>query len=502
MVLACEAALVVVVSNLPNLDGGIKTMIFLASALVTGFNLLVWLMFFSRLGGKVRLLVPAAVVGVLVLGVLSLRVESVSGDIVPKLVWRWRPKHDAALIESLAQRSDAVDLTRTTPHDFPQFLGPERNGRLKDVGLARDWTAQPPKLLWKQPIGVGWSSFAIVGDYAVTQEQRGEQELVVCYELLTGKMCWTHADETRFDSVMGGDGPRATPSISDGRVYAMGAKALLNCLDGATGQVLWCRRVAEEAQAAVPVWGKSCSPLIINDLVIVSSGGPKGRSLQAFDKASGTLVWEGGDDPSSYASPMLATMAGVPQIVSANEESVTGHDPATGRVLWRFIWPGKEPKVPQPVPVGDNRLLISAGYGLGSKVLELTPGTAWEIKEVWANMLLKPKFSNVVFRDGHVYGLDDGKTLVCLDAATGKRKWSSGRSGYGHGQVLLVDNLLLVQAESGEVSLVEASSERFKELTRFPALAEKTWNCAALSGQRLLVRNAKEAACYELPVRK
>lgn len=502
VIVALETALLVVVWNVPDLDGGTQTIITLASLLLTCFNLLVWFALFSRVRGKVRFVGPAVVAVVVVLAVLALRIESVSGDIVPKLVWRWSPKQDAALVEQAATASRRIDLSRATPRDFPQFLGPDRNGRLSGIGLARDWGARPPKLLWKRPVGVGWSSCAIVGDYLVTQEQRGDQELVACYELLTGQPCWTHADATRYDSVMAGDGPRATPSISDGRVYALGAKGLLNCLDGATGEVLWARDVVEQAAAAVPMWGKSNSPLVLDGLVVVSTGGPNGRSLQAFDKVSGVLAWEGGDDASSYASPVLATLAGTAQILSVNQQSVTGHDPSSGKVLWSYAWPGLQPKVPQPVPVGPDRLLVCAGYGEGCKLLRLAAGEPWTIQEVWSNKLLKPKFSNVVLHEGHVFGLDDGRSLVCLEVSSGKRKWHSGRSGYGHGQLLLVDDLLLVQAESGEVALVEASAERFHELTRFTALADKTWNCAILSGQRLLVRNDREAACYELPLRK
>ncbi len=183
-----------------------------------------------------------------------------------------------------------------------------------------------------------------------------------------------------------------------------------------------------------------------------------------------------------------------------NFQSVVGHDPATGRVLWRFGWTGDQPKVPQPIPMPPDRLLIAAGYGVGCQLLALqTSGNEdLDIKRVWESRVIKPKFSNLVVRDGLAYGLDDGKSLICMDLADGRRVWRGGR--YGHGQVLLVDDVLLILAESGEVALVAAKKEGFEELTRFQAIEGKTWNTPALSGRRLLVRNAEEAACYELPL--
>ena len=174
---------------------------------------------------------------------------------------------------------------------------------------------------------------------------------------------------------------------------------------------------------------------------------------------------------------------------------------ATGTLLWLYKWPGGQPKVPDPVPIGNNRVLISAGYGLGAKLLEILPGAplAEPPHEIWSTLLLKPKFTNLVVRDGYVYGIDDGIALMCVEIETGKRKWKGGR--YGHGQLLLVDDVLLVQAESGDMVLVEATPKGHHELTRFTALHDKTWNNPALAGPYLAVRNHVEAACFELPLK-
>jgi len=499
------AVIVIVAAQfLPSLDHQVR---FLIQASTTALAILLvvpglWIT--SSYTPRTRL-IGLAVFGLIVLGLYAaVRVDETSGDVVPRLAWRWTPKRDRALAGQLSHldaRAAHVDLATTTPDDNPEFLGRGRNGVVTGTRLARDWTAHPPREVWRQPIGAGWGSFAIVGPYAVTQEQRGDDELVVCYEVATGKPLWAHANECRFEEILAGVGPRATPTIDEGRVYTLGALGKLNCLDGATGKVIWARDVLEENNAENLQWGKSCSPLVVDNLVVVAAGSTNGRSLVAYEKITGEPVWHAGDDPASYSSPMLVTLAGVRQIVIVNEESVTGHDTATGRVLWRYEWPAKNPKCTQPVVVDSDRLLVSAGYGLGSALLKIGVGAtgALAVEQVWPEKNLRnlrSKFANMILRDGYVYALDDG-ILSCLDVTTGKRQWKGGR--YGHGQLLLVDNLLLVQAEDpGDLVLVEATPKRHMELGRIAALAGKTWNNPAMSGRHLLVRNHEEAVCYEL----
>ncbi|HVU86973.1 MAG TPA: PQQ-binding-like beta-propeller repeat protein [Pirellulales bacterium] len=456
-------------------------------------------------GGRLRTL--AAFGGLVGIGMLLVRIDETSGDVVPKLAWRWTPKHDVALAGEFADLvGGTADLSTTTPDDSPQFLGKDRSGRVSEPRLSRDWSSHPPRELWRRPIGAAWSSFAIVGNYAVTQEQRGENELVVCYELATGKPVWYHADKTRFEEVLAGVGPRSTPTIDEGRVYTMGARGLLNCLDGATGKRLWSHDVAKENGADTPElqpqWGKSCSPLIVDDAVVVSAGGPDGHSLVAYDKRTGDELWHAGSAASSYSSPLLATLAGRRQIVIINRPNVAGHDPADGRILWTFDWPEPNPKCAEPLVTGDDTVLVSAGYGIGSALLRIVPGSdgIFTAEQLWADRNLrnlKSKFADMVLLDNFVYALDDG-VLCCVEAETGKRRWRGGR--YQHGQLLLVGDLLLVQGEAGELALVDPQPKSFVELGRITALTAKTWNNPAISGNKLLVRNHEEAVCYELPL--
>ncbi|HUG92696.1 MAG TPA: PQQ-binding-like beta-propeller repeat protein [Planctomycetaceae bacterium] len=436
-------------------------------------------------------------------------------ELVPVLVPRFSPRPDEQLDQAVPADGDPhaapVDLRTTTPHDFPQFLGPDRSCAIENVALEPDWDAHPPRLVWSQPIGGGWSGFAVVNGFAVTQEQRGTDELVTCYQVASGRVMWFHARPARYESVMGGVGPRATPTIHDGRVYALGATGWLTCLGGATGGVVWEKHVPSEfgvsaaEELEILPFARSSSPLIVDDLVVVPAGGPRDGprvSLVAYHRDTGEEVWRAGREQLSHASPALATLAGVRQILCINEDTVTGHDPATGRELWRFNWSGNNQvrsSNSQPVPLPPDRVFVSKGQGGGAKVVQLVPrgdGT-FATHTLWHNRaVLRTKFTNVTILDGRAYGLSDG-ILECVHLETGQRVWKAGR--YQHGQLLRVGRHLLVLSEDGEVALVEATPDSpHRVLGRFEALSGKTWNTLAFAAPFLLVRNAEQAACYEL----
>jgi outer membrane protein assembly factor BamB len=370
---------------------------------------------------------------------------------------------------------------------------------LTGIPLRCDWVRPPPRTIWRQPIGLGWSAFAVSGQHAITQEQRGEDELIVCYELQTGHALWAHTNRVRFSEALGGDGPRATPTLHQGHVYAMGASGILDCLEEATGQLIWSHDVLRENHLSNLTWGKSCSPLLAHDLVVVTGGEQREKTLLAYEAATGKPVWQAGRDRASYCSPLLASLCGQEQILMVNGHSVTGHDPHDGEILWEYAWPGELDKATQPLVVDTNRVFIAAGYGVGCAMLKIERSAAggWSAVALWKNRNLKPKFTNLVRRGHYVYGLDDG-VLTCVNLEQGNREWKEGR--YGHGQILLVDDRLLIQAESGDVVLVEISPERPQERTRFQALRGKTWNNPVLIQALLLVRNDQEAACYRLPL--
>ncbi|MCC6821971.1 MAG: PQQ-like beta-propeller repeat protein [Verrucomicrobia subdivision 3 bacterium] len=467
--------------------------------IISLFLELLWVLFLSRLKWSVRLLVFGSVVGVIALTAGLFRIHGVTGDLLPILEWRWKQPDTMAM--PMGQPTPSARGTKPiiqTTNDFPQFLGPHRNAQVEGPTLARDWQAQPPQKLWSHPVGAGWSGLAVLDHYAVTQEQRGDEEMVVSYDLLTGKVLWSHADPAHYNTIIAGEGPRATPTIVSNRVYTLGATGILNCLDLETGARIWSKDIIKDNQAKVNGWGMAGSPLVVDQKVIVNAGGPNDHSLVAYDAATGNFVWGGGNTGADYSSPLLVTLAGVRQILIFAGR-VSAHDVDSGKVLWDYPWPGGHPHIAIPVLLPGDRVLISSGYGTGSELLQIKKAVdgKWSSTRIWKSIRLKAKFTNVVYRDGFIYGLDDG-ILVCLDAADGSLKWKEGR--YGHGQVILSGPLLLVMDEGGDVVLVEPVPLEHRELTRFTALPGKTWNPPALAGTYLVVRNDKEAACYRLPV--
>ena len=453
-------------------------------------------------------LLPVTGITLFSLLLLSIRIDTFSGSMWPKFEPRWLTPHDESL-DDLSPTGQKIDLTQSSPDDFHQFLGPRRDNSVQQVRLNPDWDTHPPRRLWKRPIGAGWGGFAAVNGYAVTMEQRGPSELVICYDIETGKPHWSQAEQTRHESLLGGIGPRSTPTIDEGQVFALGATGILRCLDAGTGKPIWKFNVlthygippTEESSAIA--WGRAASPLVTNDLVVIPAGGPSHKrvSLVALNRTNGRIVWEGGNSQVSYASPSLATLAGVPQILIVNESTVSGHDPKTGKPLWSHPWTGSSnsnASVSQALAVTDSSVLLSKGYGIGSELLqlEMSANRQIQVRSAWSSSrVLKTKFTNACRQNGYAYALSDG-VLECAEISTGRRAWKRGR--FGHGQLLRVDNLLLVQAESGEIVLVEANPQRFRKLGSIPALEGQTWNNLCLYGNRLLARNAREATCFSL----
>jgi outer membrane protein assembly factor BamB len=295
----------------------------------------------------------------------------------------------------------------------------------------------------------------------------------------------------------GGEGPRSTPTWHDGLVYALGARGELRCLEGATGKLVWRINILSDNGASNLTWGMAGSPLISGDAVIVQPGGSKGRSVAAYDRRNGKKMWTALDDKTAYASPMEATVGGVRQYVIVTATRFLGLSVDHRTVLWEFPWKtDHDASAAQPIVVGDNRVFYSSGYGTGAVVLELTKaGDKFSVNQVWRNIRMKNRQSTSVLHDGFVYGLDEG-ILACIDVATGDLKWKGGR--YGHGQVLLAGGHLLVTTEEGELALVAASPEKFRELARVEAVDGETWNVPALADGILLVRNTKEMVAFDL----
>ncbi len=462
--------------------------------IVTAIALLIWWTFLSRAPKRLRLSVTFGLAGVMLAGALLFHLRGMSGDMAPIVEFRWAGHGSFAA--AATNHGSTIQRFNDSTNDFPQFYGPNRDGVLPGPKFDTNWAAQPPQILWRLPVGTGWSGFAVVGDVCVTQEQRGGDECVVARELATGRELWSHTDPARYHTTVAGEGPRATPTVVSNRVFTFGATGILNCLDLATGQRLWSREVVKESGGKVPQWGATSSPLLVDALIIVHGGEGGSHSLFAFRSVDGAPVWKGGTGP-SYSTPLLATLAGVPQVLAFNNGSISGHDPKTGATLWQRTWGNGNVVCASPLVASSNRVLFSSGYGVGAELLEFSRKTngGLAVERVWKSIRMKAKFAHLFVRDGCVFGLDDGM-FACVDLKDGAQKWKEGR--YGHGQGLLVGELYLLMAESGELVLLRPTPDAPNELARFRVFNSKTWNPIALAGDLLLVRNDREAACLRL----
>lgn len=478
--------------------------------MVAAGGTLAWVLLFSgwRWQARIGVLCAAVVVGGAV--VAAVRIDGVSGDFLPELAWRWSDPPGAS--RNLHVIEQPMDRDPTTPErladlmpgidDYPQFLGPNRDGKVL-VTLATDWKANPPREVWRREVGDGWSAFAIAGTRAVTQEQVDGEELVTCFDVISGANLWVHRTAAEYSSTVAGNGPRATPTIVGDRVYAVGSTGVMNCIDLKTGHGIWMVDIMKDNGVEPPEWGFSGSVLILGNQAIINPGGDHEHqsAIAAYDIMNGEKRWSAGKEKGTYASPVIMVLDDVSQIVMQNYNSITGHAIDNGEVLWRITWPGKYPKVANPVPLPGNRILTSSGYGVGAAVFEIKRDEdgKWTDELIWRNNRLSAKFTNVIHHDGYLYGLDDG-IMVCLDATTGERLWKGGR--YGHGQMILADNVLLVTTEMGDVLLIDPSPTELKELSRITVFdGVKSWNNPSLAGRYLFWRNDREAVCYELPVK-
>jgi outer membrane protein assembly factor BamB len=422
--------------------------------------------------------------------------------------YRWDPTPEERLARAGLLPTGEESSTRTAELSADlmsgpaceSFLGPKHDGYVDETMLAGDEGLGSAKENWRKPVGGGYASFAIVGRLAVTIEQRGPDEVVVAYDINDGTALWQVSNKALFSEMMGGDGPRATPTITDQMVYSLGATGHLQAIELLTGKVRWTANVLTDADAENIQWGMSGSPLVTGEWVIVNPGGKKGKGVAAYDRQTGKVVWAHGNQQAAYPSPVLARIEDVDQVLIQSADMLSGHDLATGKELWKTKFePINGIAVGQPLALPENRVFTSASYGAGAKMVRVgkkEDGT-WGATVVWENKMLRCKFSSPIYVDGYIYGLDDG-ILACVDAANGKRLWKKGR--YGHGQMLYAAGKLFIQAETGDFVIVRTNPKEHQEVASWKVLPGiKNWNAPALAGRRLLVRNHLEMACYTFP---
>lgn len=496
---------------------------FLALVLVIPLLVFVWGIraIMSKTYRKLGILVIVLEIGFFVLYYPDVRGDIEVNGFIPRFWAR-----SAEYVEPVTE-SNPADVATTSEIDFPQFLGPDRNGQVHSVELS-DW-GTPPEELWKIDVGEGWSGFVVVNGFAITQEQRGAEECVTCYKAETGELVWIFRATRRHEDTMamGKVGPRATPTIDDGLVYTTSGTGILDCINGANGELIWSANIPElvgieqneltnsmgldyTMEKSALAWGRSCSPLIVDDMVIVPAGGPTAEegqtsefvTLIAFDKKTGNEIWRGGNRMISYGSPSLATIDGQRQILLVSQRNAVGHDPATGKELWHHPWPGTssaDANCSQVTVVDGTRLILSKGYQQGGELIEVKNSEkGWTVKSLNRDpRLMKTKLTSPVVHAGHAYSLSS-KFLECCEIETFSRKWIQ-RGGFGNGQLLVVGDKLLVHCEKGELKLIQADPSGFSELGSVKTVKGISWNTICLYGDLVLVRSEREAACYRLP---
>jgi len=395
--------------------------------------------------------------------------------------------------------SSGAGVTKSTPVStapWPDFRGRNRDGRSSEP-IRLDWPPDGLPRLWKQPIGLGYASFVVAGGRAFTIEQRRSQEVIGAYDTATGRELWTSSWDGEFAESMGGNGPRATPTYHQGRLYALGALGEFRSLDAETGRLIWRKNILDDNSATNLDWGMAASPLIVGDAVVVLPGGRNGKSVVAYNKDTGARLWSALDDQQAYTAPMLVTLGGVEQILVVTATRALGLNTNGSRVLWEYPWSTFSGiNVAQPVLLDDRRVFLSAGYDHGAALIEIVNDAGrWSVRNLWENNRMKNKFTSSVLLNGYLYGLDES-ILACVEAETGQLKWKAGR--YGYGQVMLASDHLVVLTEDGDLVLVKATPDRHDEIARFPAIEGKTWNHPVVADGRLFVRNIREMAAFDI----
>lgn len=405
----------------------------------------------------------------------------------------------------------AATVVTTMADDWPQYRGPNHDGTSNEKLLQKRWPTGGPATVWRtKDLPDGFSSFTVAGGRAFTLCTRKKIETVVAVDALSGKELWSHAMTpadygngggnagTRDNS--GGDGPRSTPTVDGDRVYALSADLVLDCLDARSGKPVWRRDLIKENAARNIRWENAASPLIDGNLLFVAGGGD-GQALLALDKSNGKVVWATQNDLMTHATPVLATIHNVRQVVFFTQTGLVGCEVRSGKVLWRHPFQFSTSTAAAPIVAGDI-VYCSAGYGVGSTAVRL--GRDFKVTELWrihGHADVANHWSTPVHRDGYLYGMFSFKKygdgpLKCVELKTGKVIWE--KEGFGAGNVIIADGHVIALTDSGELVLVEATPAAYREAARARVLTGKCWTTPTLSNGRLYVRSTKEAACLDL----
>lgn len=371
--------------------------------------------------------------------------------------------------------------------DWPQFRGPNRDGISTEPGGLKEWPAGGPRVLWKIPLGEGFSQVVTAQNRLITLVGQGGDEVAVALDAVTGKQLWRVRIDSKYESDQG-NGPRSTPTVDGDKVYVLSASGKLAALKTANGQTVWQHDLRSEYGARVPQWGISTSPLVEGNLLLVNVGGTGNKSVVAFDKATGKPVWTSQSNGAGYSAPIGITVRGVRQLIVFAADSVLSLAPKDGKLLWQVPWETDyDVNAAAPIFYPPDKLFISSGYDTGAALFQIkVTGNQVSAAEIWRSRDMKNQFSSSILHNGTLYGFDNG-TLKALDAATGAERWK--QRGLGHGSLILAAGNLIVLSDRGTLALLEATPKEYKQLGAIRVLEGKCWTAPTLANGRLYLRN-------------
>jgi len=403
----------------------------------------------------------------------------------------------SAGVHESSSAAQAESLRKITG-DWSQFRGPKRDGHVPHPTDHQPFAELPTKR-WKMACGAGHSSIITHGQQVITLEQRGDRECLTARHLSDGSDLWEVSESTRWDDMMSGEGPRSTPTLANGKIYALFSNGLLACVDPDDGRTIWKTTVIEKGYD-FPEWGISASPLIWKNQVIVNPGGESG-AVKSYSAQFGKLLWQSQlSGRGVYLSPTILTLLGEDHLITAVTGKIVSLDPHTGKTRWEHPWKIflNNAQIVQPIALSGNSFLLAAGYGKGAECIALSraPETgAYLIESQWTSKDLKAKFSNPVLKDGYLYGFSEN-LLVCLEASSGKLQWRGKK--YGYGRILVYGEQLIILGNTGALSVVDTNPEHFREVFSAPLLSDaRCWNGPALIDRYLIARNGEEIACFD-----
>ena len=385
--------------------------------------------------------------------------------------------------------------------DWPQFLGPSRDGTCSNSDLANTWPAGGPPVIWKKEVGQGFSGPVVWHGKLILFHRVGDKEIVECLDAKTGNRAWVADYPTAYQDDFGFDeGPRATPTVVNGNVYTLGAEGMLNCWDLATGRNAWRVDTKKDFTAGKGFFGIACSPLVEGQSVILNVGGEHGAGVCAFEASTGKLLWKATDDEASYSSPVAVTIRGKRQALVFTRAGLVSLDPASGNVLFRFPWRSRmNASVNAATPlVVDDQIFLSASYNTGAVLLRLTDAGP---QKIWSgDNILSNHYATSVYRDGFLYGFDGrqetGPSLRCVELKTGKVRWSE--ENFGAGTLMLAGNRLLILTEKGELIAAPATPDGFKSAARAQVLPFGSRAYPALADGFYYARGKGKLVCVDL----